>query len=332
MNNDAFDATRESFAREVLEFLPIYAGTERASAEHQFLFFAKPEMFDDADQSTFEVRMRLFFETLSRFELTIEKIVALSGAFLDKHGIMSEHYGVIDSIARDPNRALSAEGRGTFRSLFGHELPDTAVGGIQYLGMHPEIDPADLARAWLDRGFEKLSGGSYCQHLPEEDIYLFNAFYPQMLRHYTRASARIYVFVLRGSNSWKSVRDGFIGTTNPSTALAGSIRRELLDRKEELGMPVISANLNGAHLSAGPIEGLVELLRFTDDRTSEPPSPEAFIFGAQLRSFFSSEQVERLLGNPDLVTGGSTVSVFDLTEELDASDAIERLVELKSLI
>ena len=153
-----------------------------------------------------------------------------------------------------------------------------------------------------------------------------------MLRHYTRASARIHVFVLRGSESWKRVRSGFIGTTDPSNAQAGSIRRELLNRHEELGIPVISANLNGAHLSAGPIEGLVELLRFTDDRTSEPPSPESFIFGAQLRSLFSLEQVERLLGNPDLDSGGSTVSVFDLTEELDASDAVARLEELKSLI
>lgn len=44
--------------------------------------------------------------------------------------------------------------------------------------------------------------------------------------------------------------------------LLGSIRAELLKNKEATGMIDVNMSSNGVHMSAGPLEGLVELQRF----------------------------------------------------------------------
>ena len=44
-----------------------------------------------------------------------------------------------------------------------------------------------------------------------------------------------------------------------------------------------------------------------------------------LQSRFAAEQIEAIMNNRDVVVDKTAVSIFDLTEELDASDAILRL-------
>lgn len=47
--------------------------------------------------------------------------------------------------------------------------------------------------------------------------------------------------------------------------MVGSIRAELLKNKEKSGMVAVNIASNGVHMSAGPLEGLVELQRFLSD-------------------------------------------------------------------
>ena len=53
-----------------------------------------------------------------------------------------------------------------------------------------------------------------------------------------------------------------IGTTDPSKAAADSIRGTLFADPAAFGLATVSSNFNGVHMSAGPLEGLVELVRF----------------------------------------------------------------------
>ena len=325
MNQEAFSAVIDAFRRPV-DFTSIYSAEVPIDLPHQFLFFAKPEIFDNCGDEAFGSRMQLLFDSIGRFELSIEEILLISGSFLDRHDVISDHYGVIDRVARDPIQALSDEGKQRFNDIFGTSIMDAPViGGVDYLKGQTNIDAAGLATRWLDIGFDKLAGGSYCQFLPSENVYLFNGFYPDMLNHYTRNEARIAVFVLRSGLGWERARRSFIGATVPTSANAGSIRRLLVDNREALEIPQISANLNGVHLSAGPLEGLVELLRFTDDRSSDGKDPAEFVFGRELDAEFSAEQIAAMLSNVDVDSDGEVKSLYDLTEELDAADALAAL-------
>lgn len=45
----------------------------------------------------------------------------------------------------------------------------------------------------------------------------------------------------------------------------GSVRRLFLQKKAELGFTDVSKGSNGVHMSAGPLEGMVEFIRFFSD-------------------------------------------------------------------
>ena len=60
--------------------------------------------------------------------------------------------------------------------------------------------------------------------------------------------------------------------------------------KEKFGLDEVSASQNGFHLSAGPVEGLVELMRYGSDfSTGEIKKPSDFSFGKELLRVFSEK-------------------------------------------
>jgi hypothetical protein len=118
-----------------------------------------------------------------------------------------------------------------------------------------------------------------------------------------------------------------VGATRPEDATEGSLRALLLRRKVELGMKEISQAFNGVHLSAGPVEALAELRRFLSDLSAlQGLLPlSAFSFGHRLIGVFGGEITELLVKNPLVEFEGRSLSIFELTEELDSSAALERL-------
>jgi hypothetical protein len=219
-----------------------------------------------------------------------------------------------------------------FGSHFGKNPKHVRViGGIEYLQERADLNAAELTRQWLARGFTRLGSGTYCQYVEEDDVYLVNGFYPKLLHHFSRKGSCIAIFVMRSDTLWQRMRKDFTGTTVPADAVKGSIRRELLDRKAEFGIKEVSPSLNGIHLSAGPVEGLVELLRFTADRTKGENSTDIseFIFGRRLVSEFDPDGIERILNNGVVENNEGETTTFDLTEELDSEDAVSALKSVK---
>jgi hypothetical protein len=99
-----------------------------------------------------------------------------------------------------------------------------------------------------------------------------------------------------------------------------------LQNRKKLGLPVVSSSWNGFHLSAGPVEGLVELIRYTSDFSQhENRNYKDFSFGKRMASTFNGETINRILNNDIVDTGAKRISVFDLTEEKDSREAMEIL-------
>ena len=93
---------------------------------------------------------------------------------------------------------------------------------------------------------------------------------------------------------WKQFRASFIGSTDPTTAVAGSLRQCILQDWKLLGLPTEpNVSDNGVHASAGPMEGLAERLIWLQLVESGDP------FGRQLsRAGITTALVRQLLQNP----------------------------------
>jgi hypothetical protein len=133
--------------------------------------------------------------------------------------------------------------------------------------------------------------------------------------------------MLSGDISWSDARTNLIGATFPDDAKKGSIRRELLDKKEEFGLDEVSQAYNGVHLSAGPVESLVELCRFNSNFSKKNmiKTYDDFTFGKTLSKYFDEVEIESILANENIIQNEKSISIFDLTEEKDSSEAIALL-------
>ena len=80
------------------------------------------------------------------------------------------------------------------------------------------------------------------------------------------------------------------------------------------------------HLSAGPVEGLIELIRYNSDFSkNETMDVSDFSFGKKLLSEFSGQTIRTILENPAVTYENNTVTIFDLTEEKNSEEAIRIL-------
>ncbi len=298
---------------------------------NNWLFFIKPEITQPLPTIKLEAVVTLIMEHVQRYGLTIHEVRLLSADYLKDHALIKQHYGVIDTVATVGAEALSETARERFKEIFGVEVGEVkTLGGLQLLEQYPFFNAHSLDCLWQNQENQKLAGGMYAEkvRIDLETIYMLNAFHPRQLEHFTEKGRCIVVMSLSGSLSWKESRQHFIGATKPQNAEPGSLRRLLFEGKAELGLPEVSQSYNGVHLSAGPVESLVESLRFESDHDGGVPlDPSALPFGRQCVEAFGCVP-DALLHNALVTIDGHMKSVFDLTEELDAADAIEVLKDV----
>ena len=157
-------------------------------------------------------------------------------------------------------------------------------------------------------------------------MFLLNGFHPFQLYHFTKEGSFIIAIALASDTKWKILRENFIGATNPEKAAEGSLRRIFLEKKEEFGIPVVNQGYNCVHLSAGPVEALVELLRFCSNyEENRILKPEDTAIGKKFLKEFDAETLEKIMENPKIDVDGKLLSVFDVTEETDTAQAISFL-------
>jgi len=307
----------KSGARDYIDF---FENSGEVSGENEMLLFLKPEI--TAAESKFDEIANFIFDRTEIYGLYATSGFVMSGRHIKENNLISEHYGIIDAASRSPLKAFSDAMWDSFEHTFGKKREEVKVfGSVEYLKEHPEQNPDLLSQKWVQHGSEKLGSGVYCQHVSDEKVYLVNGFYPRLLNHFTNPESCIACFVLRGDTPWQRARSEFVGATAPEKAVSGSIRNTLLVKHEEYGLSEISANQNGVHLSAGPVEGVVEIQRFS----KKHENLKDLLFGRMLLETFSDSQIESILANSSVETDTGRQSIFDLTEECDSTAAIETI-------
>jgi hypothetical protein len=317
---------------EEIVFEEIFNNPNSPTGKNEFLFFIKPEITLESETIELEKILDLIQEKIQSFGFNTHNIKILSAKYLDEFNIIAQHYGVINKIASDARQNLSDSAKEKFKEIFGQSIDESNIlGGMEILEKYPALNDYSLDYLWQNVENKKLAGGTYCEEIKidNEKIYLINGFHPRQLKHFTEKGRSIVIFTLSSDLSWAEARSSFIGATKPSDAKEGSLRRTLLDRQDEFGLAEVSQGVNGVHLSAGPVEGLIELKRYNSNFSDKSQIKDfsSFSFGQKLSENFSDEVIEKVLANADVEVGGKAVSIFDLTEEKDSDEAIAIIKE-----
>jgi hypothetical protein len=322
---DAFDAftALDASARNVRPYDPAddYA--------NELLFFVKPEVtMSGAD--TLRAVLDVTADAFDDYGVVATGAKILGASFLDTHDLIAQHYGVINEIARNGADAISEEAVDTFADTYGTPADDAILlGAFEFLDRYDGFTDVSLNVLWDNVVADRLASGTYCAPVRvfDDTVYLLNGFHPYQIEHFTQEGASILVLTVQTDAEWDALRGDMIGATDPQEAPEGSIRRTLLERQDELGLPPVDQGSNGVHLSAGPLEGLVETIRFVSDHdagtTIDPADTaagRAFLDGG-----IDADSLAYLMGNPVLETDDEYVSAFDLTEEINTDAAIQRL-------
>ena len=115
--------------------------------------------------------------------------------------------------------------------------------------------------------------------------------------------------------SWEQFRASVIGATDPNKASEGSIRGQMLQRWQELGLASApSGGENGVHGSASPLEGLAERCNWMGLPMEGDPYTQFLCHSGEL----DVKRVGDLCRDCQVVHEGKQISVFDLVEETDA--------------
>lgn len=304
---------------------------DKDPATHQFLLFLKPELVEP-DVRTEKV-LELIFATLKTWSVEIGAARLLNGKYLSKHRIMDQHYGVINQISHQGRDAISAQAEHVLRESFAPELEQGAI----VIGAHPFLEQetcfTSLALTTLSDnvGTTKLAGGTYALNMKllGQRFLILNPFHPYQLQPYYAPANTLIVLEGLTPSPWRDLRQELAGATDPARAEKGSLRELFLQRKDTLALKDVSQGANGIHLSAGPLEGMVEIQRFFSEH-DQPRSLDVTqtCLGHLLQEKgLDAKAITRLAQNPVLPADETHTPAFDLTEEMDAREAADLLTQ-----
>jgi len=295
----------------------------RTVRQNQALLMFKPECFKGSRAVTSGV-LDIVLQGLADFDAEVAGAMALEGPVLERLGTIDSHYRHASELSRGASRLIGPEDLARMKALCGVEGECPVLGGHEWLALHPTWTPEALDAAWFAKGPKKVRSGFYTVPFQSEGrpCLLVNGFYPGQARHFTAPGRRVVLVLLQSELPWRTLRREMLGDTYPEKALPGSIRRNLLERREPLGLPRVDITCNFVHLSAGPFEGAAELVNFF--RGLEQAS---FRLEESRMAAFCQEagmdlpRLSALLDGAPWTPGGVPQDLFGATEELDARSA-----------
>ncbi len=305
---------------------------KHSGGQNEFLFILKPEVFARTSSEQTEHIMNVVLDRISRYGLTINNVRVINAAYLENYNVIASHYGVINAAARDFNASVTDEIRSNFRNHYSIDLSESKVfGALELADKLPEITVEMLQKLWSTCVIKRLAGGIYSGEVDfkDEELYIINGFHPPQIEHFIANDRMIVTMNLSGELDWAKARQEFIGNTYPEKAEKGSLRRDIFDLYGKLGFDDASYVINSLHLSAGPLEALIELQRFNSDFQNNLTSPISnFDFGRLLETHFSKADCDKILTNPIVTFQDKQISLFDLTEELNSAEALDLILKV----
>jgi hypothetical protein len=292
--------------------------TKAKSDLNEFCVFIKPRI------------MRLPFPHLAQaldivqkafddYDVNVEAQAILPGPVLQRHQIAAEHYGTISAVARAGVMQLPDSAAIAVGSMVKAAGASEVVGAYDFLTEVPGFTASSLAVLDDNLPRIRIAGGIFAVAVKAagRKYIVLNAFYPAIEESFSDSSSAILVMACRTSTPWNVLRGRMIGATDPAKATPGSVRASFLNCRDEFGLREVSTLYNGIHISAGPIEGMIELSRLFS--TVEKVPMAATWLGSILSKDlgFSSSELFSMKRNPVIVLQGRKGPLFDLTEELD---------------
>jgi len=307
------------------------AGSGLGGGVNEAFLFIKPHAATKATRA-------LVDEKLAEAGIVVTDEGELLGKEIDEKGAIDDHYAHIAKVAMKmhPSEILVTEDKKEkFESAFGVTWEEALDDGLlmnlrAFLKEFPERNVADVNKEWMEfANRTKLAPGTYVGYFQTEGRYVMNAFYGSMRAVYTDESSKIIYYCVEFKEdelSWAAFRKRIIGATDPEVAEPGSLRAEILNRWEALGlMKIPDLGLNGIHASAGPFEGLKERIIWLGTKVEDDKFAQTLLEKGVRR-----ELLDAWLENGVITLNGQTDHAFDLLEDLDVTDAIRIALEHSS--
>ncbi len=306
------------------EIAPLKVGETKF--ENELLLFIKPEIFMLGDKKKIRKAVTLILDTIGKFGASVDGIYAVSGKTLEEYNIMSKHYGYIDVVSHTASKKVDQESRKKIAEIYGLEEGKLRIlGGHEYLALHKNETPEGLDRIWFAEKSVKIRSGFYVRHIKSgsDDIILVNGFHPSMLAHFTTPSHKIVLMLLHSDTEWATLKNEMVGATFPEKADPNSIRGILYREAKEYGFQSVSIANNCVHLSAGPFEGMFEVVNFFSNIAKmDLKEQKPLLLKELVAAGVSYEDAVKALDNPKLENAGKPTDLFSATENMDTEDAV----------
>ena len=272
--------------------------------KNQLLAFFKPEVFLDKTPEQIEKIMKLVFEKLEKYEVSIDGTALFPGSVVGKHQIMDRHYGVINTLSKNASKILNKEERELVFNTLGITNKNTRI-----LGGHEAFDIAgidktyDFDQYWLETKSAKVKSGFYVRTMKinNQETVVVDGFHPHQLAHYTEENRHLGVMLVSSNTPWAKLRDEMLGLTFPENAHPDSIRGFLFKNANDYGFEKVGIDNNIMHLSAGPTEALFEIDNFLNSPFGiDFIEKEAKLAEELLIAGVSKENIKKILNDKEL--------------------------------
>eukprot|EP00322_Chrysochromulina_rotalis_P002392 CAMPEP_0115881318 /NCGR_PEP_ID=MMETSP0287-20121206/28368_1 /TAXON_ID=412157 /ORGANISM="Chrysochromulina rotalis, Strain UIO044" /LENGTH=293 /DNA_ID=CAMNT_0003337243 /DNA_START=1 /DNA_END=880 /DNA_ORIENTATION=+ len=148
-----------------------------------------------------------------------------------------------------------------------------------------------------------------------------------MRSKYTSPGASLYYYSVQwdaSAMSWADFRASVLGATDPAAAAAGSMRNEILQRWEALGLPSKpNVGDNGVHGSASAFEGLAERLNWLGATLDDDDTGRALLDAGVKR-----DTLMQWTKDPQVELDGTATSLFDAFEDLSVPEVLKMAQKL----
>lgn len=271
--------------------------------------------------------------------IRVYKEGSLTSEEIDQKKLIDQHYYSIASKAtmHTPDKLVVPNDK--FEAQFDLSWSDALAGGRCFNAMDGckelGIDGDQLNTLWAEckkaKKMVKLGGGFYCGLIEvpgKAPCYIFNGFFMSMRAKFTAPGQSIYYFAVEwdpNSMSWSDFRGKLLGPTDPTEAPADSLRGMVLAKWQELGLKSVpDVGDNGVHASASPFEALAERMNWLGIELGNDRFGKALNTAGVSEDTIDEWSVDPQVQMPD----GSSSSLFDSLEDMDAKQCIEKCVSI----
>ena len=276
----------------------------KTDKKNQLLAFFKPEVFLNKKPEQIEKIMRLVFEKLEKYEVSVDGTALFPGSAVGNFKIMDRHYGVINTLSKNASKILSKEEKDLVFKTLGITNKNTKIlGGHEAFEIAGIKNTYDFDNYWLEAKSEKVKSGFYVRQLKinGEEIVVVDGFHPHQLAHYTESDRHLGVMLVSSDTPWAKLIDEMLGSTFPQNALPDSIRGTLHNHANDYGFDKVGIENNIMHLSAGPTEALFEIDNFLRESFAvDYLKREAKLAEKLLSAGVSAENIKKVLTDKDL--------------------------------